>query len=133
MWQGASLLAATEIGGRIRAKIMALSLYGAAGALGFTGAIFGLIALLIWMSRRFTPLTASLIICGVMFGLAIVMVIAAKLQKPPKTQSSPLSATALMAAPMALKAVSSRVSFTTVAAIAAVCLGALVGRRIARD
>ncbi len=128
-----SLLAATEVGSRLRAKIAALSLYGAAGVVGFVGVIFMLIALLIWLSRTFTPLTASLIIAAGLLVIAGGLALAARFQQAPPTQRSPISSAALLAAPAALTAVSKRISFTTIAAVAAVTLGALVGRRIARD
>ncbi len=133
MLKGLTLLAATEVGSRIRYKIAALGYYGAAGVVAFLGLVFLLVALLIWLSRSFSPLGASLIIAVGLFVVAGGLAIAARYQQPAKTQSSPLSSAALLAAPAALKVASRRVSFTTVAAVAAVALGALVGRRIARD
>ena len=133
MWKGLGLLAATDIGSRVRAKISALTLYGAAGLVAFVGVIFALIALLIWLSRLLTPLSAALAIAGVLLAVAVALALAARFQKPPRTQTSPLAGAALLAAPSAFTAVSKRVSFTTIAAVAAVALGALVGRRISRD
>lgn len=133
MWKGFGLLAATEVGTRIRAKISALTLYGAAGLVAFVGVIFVLIALMIWLSRLLSPLAASLIIAGALLMIALGLALAARFQKAPPSQASPLSGAALLAAPAALTALSKRVSFTTIAAVAAVALGALVGRRMARD
>jgi len=133
MLRGFGLIAATEIGARIRSKVAALSLYGAAGVVGFVGVLFLLIALTIWLSQSLSPLTASLIVAGGLLAVAIALAIAARFQGPPKTERSPLRSAAFVAAPAALTAVSKRVSFTTIAAVAAVALGALVGRRIARD
>jgi hypothetical protein len=133
MLKGFTLLAATEVGSRIRTKIAALGFYGAAGLVAFLGVVFLLVALLIWLSRTLSPLTASLIIAVGLFVIAGGLAIAARSQQPAKTATSPLSGAAMLAAPAALKIASRRVSFTTVAAVAAVALGALVGRRIARD
>ncbi len=133
MLKGFTLLAATEVGSRIRSKIAALGFYGAAGVVGFLGLVFALVAIMIRLSRMFTPLTASIIISVTLFVIAGILVLVARFQRPPPSKSSPLSAAALLAAPAALKVAGRRVSFTTVAAVAAVALGALVGRRIARD
>jgi len=133
MLKGLTLLAATDIGSRIRTKIAALTLYGAAGVVALIGVVFALLALMIWLSRMWSPLTASLAIAGALLAIAAVLVIAARFQKPPATTRSPLGSAALFAAPAALKIASRRLSFGTVAAVAAIALGALVGRRIARD
>ncbi len=67
---------------------------------------FLLVALLIWLSRSFSPLGASLIIAIGLFVVAGGLAIAARFQQPAKTQSSPLSSVALLAAPAALKVAS---------------------------
>ena len=133
MLKGLTLLAATEVGSRIRTKIAALGLYGAAGLVGFLGLVFALAAVMIRLSRSFTPLTASIIISVALFVIAGILVLVARFRHPPPSKSSLLGNAALLAAPAALKLAGRRVSFTTAAAVAAVALGALVGRRIARD
>ena len=133
MLKGFTLLAATEVGSRIRSKIAALGLYGAAGVVGFLGLVFALVAIMIRLSRSFTPLTASIILAVALFAVAGILVLIARFQRPPPSRSSPLGSAALIAAPAAIKMAGRRISFTTVAAVAAVALGALVGRRIARD
>ncbi len=133
MFKGFALLAATEVGSRIRTRVAALGFYGAAGVAGFLGLVFALVALLIWLSRSFSPLAASLIVAGALFVIAGGLLVAARFQRPERRQAVPLGSAALLAAPAALRMAGRRVSFSTVAAVAAVALGALVGRRIARD
>ncbi len=129
-----ALLSATEVGARLKARVEAVPYYGAASLLAVMGLAFGLLGLFIWLSRLVSPLTASLSIAGGLILVALLLVAWARMRRPPPTaMNRPLTASALALAPTALRIAGRRFSLGTVAAVTVVGLGAVLGRRIARD
>jgi hypothetical protein len=132
MWSGLSLLAATELGETLRRQIRAASIALIGAIVGFTGLVFGLIALHAWLLQRVTPIEASLIIAAGLLAVSIVFLAAAAFSRRSRKNSSGLTSTALVAAPIAMRLIGARLDFRTVGIAGVLALGAIVGRQLGR-
>jgi uncharacterized membrane protein (DUF485 family) len=100
-------------------------------------ALFGFAALIAaaheWLALRMTPLAAHLVIAGVLLAIAVVAILVGMAVRARRGRPALLTNTALVAAPMAARAIAGRVSLGTVALAAVVAIGAIVGRSLARE
>lgn len=135
MWRGLALIAATEAGANLKQRARSYALYAAGGLVALLGLVFTLIALQIWLSRHMSPVAAGLAVAGLLFAVAVVLFIAARMAVKRKTARFPVNtaAMAMAMAPVALQAVVKRISMRTVGVLGVVILGALVGRQLSRD
>lgn len=134
MWRGLTLLAATEAGSRLKGRIASISFYAVAAVLGLVGILFALLALMIWLAQIMSASGAGLLIAAVLLGLALIFALIGRHRaNAPAKRGVTLGSTALAAAPVALGLVKRRISLRTIAAVAAVGVGAILGRRIVRD
>jgi hypothetical protein len=124
--------AINEAGGAVRRQVTALAWFGAAAALGLIGLLFVLLALHAWLSTKLPAIQASLVIAGLLFGLAVAAILVGRVIRNRKAKSTALQSTALLAAPAALRLAGSRLPFGALALIGVVVMGAVLGRRIGR-
>jgi hypothetical protein len=133
MWKGLSLLAANEVGGAIRRNVLATGIYGMAGIVGLIGVVFGLVAFQGWLSLRMSAIEADLLIAGLLLGVALLIAIVGAYTKHRRRTSTALTASALLAAPIAAGVIGKRLNLGTIALIGVVALGAMLGRQLGRD
>lgn len=133
MWRGLALIAATEAGANLKQRARSYALYAAGGLVALLGLVFTLIALQIWLSRHMSPVAAGLSVAGLLFAVAVVLFIAARMAIKRKTARFPVNTAAMAMAPVALQAVVRRISMRTIGVLGVVILGALVGRQLSRD
>jgi hypothetical protein len=133
MFKGFSLLAATELGGTVSRNVRAMP-YFAFGALIFLVGFGFLIALAHdWLSLRMGSMVASGILAAVLLtvaGAALLTGHTIKEQHP--VGPSPLTASALIAAPIAARFLGGRLRLGTVALAGVVAIGAILGRSLGR-
>lgn len=132
MWRGLSLLAAAEAGVSIKRRVLVYALYAAAGLVALIGVVFALVALQIALTALMRPSLAALSVAGLLVLTALVIYLAAQSKLHERRAQFPLKTTAFAVAPSAMRAVSKRISMSTVAVLGVVVLGALVGRQISR-
>lgn len=133
MFKGLALLAAGEVGGAMKRRLTAYSFYALAGLIAVAGCGYLLSALHIWLSVNYSPMHASLFIAAGLFAVAVIVAIIGAVQgKSPKTTTSSLqTAAAVVAAPVAMKAMT-KASPTTFIALGVIAAGALLGRRLGK-
>lgn len=131
MWKGLALLAANEMGGAVRRRAMAIGFYVFASIIALIAGVFGLNALHTWLSYQYTDILASLMIAGGLLVLALILAVIGLYQKHRSTATDGTSA-ALMAAPIAATLIGRKLSAGSVAVIATLVAGAVLGRRIGK-
>jgi hypothetical protein len=143
MLGGLSLLAAHEAGAAAKRHLNALALQVAAGFVMLVALVFALVGFHIWLMQGMTPWGASAVIAGGLLAVALVLIFAASVVKRRRTERTALTSGALVAAPAAARVLGGRLMrgrlfggrlrLGTVALVAVVGLGALIGRQMARD
>lgn len=135
MIKGLALLAAGEAVGGLRRKAIGYALLGVAALILLFALGYGLNALHIWLSVHFSPIQASLFIAGGLAAVAFVFALAGLAQKNarPETSASTVGTAAMVAAaPVALRAMTTRAGASAILTLGIVTLGALIGRRMAK-
>lgn len=134
MFKGLSLLAASQIGSTVKRNLRAMP-YFAAGALIFLVGLGFLLDLAhTWLSLRLGPLAASGILAAVLLTLAgTALVVGCIIRDKSASAPSPLTASALIAAPIAAKFMGGHLRLGTVALASVVAAGAIVGRSLGRS
>ena len=133
MWQGLSLLAASEFGGVLKRNLRALACYVASAVVALIGLVFALQAAHSWLEWRMSPIAASLVIAASLLAFALILILAGQLVARRRRGASPLASTALVAAPFAARMIGRKVSYGTVAIAGVVAMGVVLGRLMARD
>lgn len=127
---GLGALIASEVGGAVRRNVTIYGLYGFAALLLLAAGGFALGALHTVLAQSYGSVSASLIVAGGLFVLALlVFAIAAYIKSRPRP-ARPVAATAFAAAPLAATLLSSRKGWRMGLAGAVVVLGAVLGRQI---
>ena len=134
MFKGLSLLAASELGGTVKRNLRAVP-YFAFAALIFLFA-FGFLLDVghTWLSLRLGSMAASAILAAVLLTLAAIALLAGyAIKRKRPSASSPLTTSALIAAPFAARFLGGRLRLGTVAVAGVVAAGAVLGRYIGRS
>lgn len=133
MWQGLSLLAASELGGMLKRNLRALACYAASVLFVVVALIFALQAAHSWLEWRMSSIAASLVIAAVMLAIAAILILVGHFVAGRKRSSSSLASTALVAAPFAARMIGKKVSYGTIAVAGTIAMGVLLGRFMAKD
>jgi hypothetical protein len=131
MWQGLSLLAATELGGMLKRNLRAVAYYAASALVAVIALVFMLQAAHAWLVSHMSTINASLVIAAVMLGIAGILLLVGHFVAGRKRSS--LTSTALVAAPFAARMIGRKVSYGTIAVAGVIAMGVVVGRLMARD
>lgn len=130
MLGGLGALITSEVSGAVRRNVTIYGLYGFAVLLLLAAVGFALGALHTALAQHYGSVSASLIIAGGLFVLALLLfAIAAYIKSRPRP-TRPVAATAFAAAPLAATLLSSRKGWRVGLAGAVVVLGAVLGRQI---
>jgi hypothetical protein len=133
MFKALSLLAASELGGAVSRNVRAVP-YFALGVLALLiGSGFLLDLAHAWLSLRMSPMAASGVLAAVLFTVAgIFLLVGLSIKNRRQPQVSPLTTSALIAAPFAARFLGTRLRFGTVAVAGVVAAGAVLGRFLGR-
>jgi hypothetical protein len=132
MWRGLSFLAASEAGESLRRSMRSAVAMVASAIAAFTGVVFALVALHAWLSQRMTFIEASLVISAAFLFLALVFFIIAGFIRRSRRPASALATSAIVAAPIALRLIGSRLDLRAVGIAGMLTLGAILGRQLGR-
>lgn len=132
MFKGLSLLAATELGGAVSRNVRAIPYFAFAALIFLFGFGFLLDLAHAWLSLRMSTMAASGVLAAMLLTVAGSLLLIGHTIQERRQATSPLTTTALIAAPFAAKVLGSRLSFGTVAVAGVVAAGALLGRFIAK-
>jgi hypothetical protein len=133
MWNGLSLLAASELGAMLKRNLRALSFYVASALMAIIGLVFVLQAAYSWLLFNMSPVSASLVIAAAMLVLAGILILVGHFAGQRKNGPSALASAALVAAPLATRMIGRKVSYGTIAVAGVVAVGVIIGRMIAKD
>ncbi len=131
MWKGLSLLATTEISSVIKRNVAAFAYYGVAVVAALFALVYLVEAAHFWLTLRMSPLAASLVIAAVFLAIAVLLMLIGMMvrnAKPKPSARSSLTASALVAAPVAARLFGKRLQLGTVAVAGVVAVGAALGR-----
>jgi hypothetical protein len=133
MWNGLSLLAATEFGSMLKRNLRAITYYVASALIAGIALVFLLQATHSWLVLHMSTIWASLLIAAVMLLFAGLLLLIGHDAGKRKSAPSPLASTALVAVPFAARMIGKRISLGTVAVAGVVAIGVVLGRLIAKD
>jgi hypothetical protein len=133
MWSGLSLLLANEAGGAIRRQIVGIALLATAGLVALVALVFALLALHGWLEVSWGAVPAYLLIAAGLAVVAAIIAIAGTITRRKRREATTMRSTALMAAPIAARVLAGRSNLGTLAVVAVIAAGALVGRQLAKD
>lgn len=134
MFKGLSLLAASELGGTVSRNLRAVPYFAFAALISVFAIGFLLDVGHTWLSLRMGSMAASGILAAVLLTLAVIALLVgyATKRKPPSA-TSPLTTSALIAAPFAARLLGGKLKLGTVAVAGVVAAGAVLGRYIGRS
>ncbi len=134
MLKALSLLAASELGGALTRRLRAVP-YFAVGALLFLFGFWFLLDLAhTWLTMRMSSMAASGALAAALLVLAgVLFAVGYSVKERPRTAASPLTTSALVAAPFAARFLGKRLRFGTVAVAGVVAAGAILGRYVGRS
>jgi hypothetical protein len=129
MWKALSLIAATEVGARLKNRIIAFVIFVIAGVIFVISLCFFLFSLYIWLARSMSDLEASMTISGSLFLLAVIFSTIGYFIKNRQLKTSPLTSTALIAAPVAAGIISKFPRASIVGFIAVIAAGFFLAKK----
>jgi hypothetical protein len=129
-----ALAVAGEARAAVRREATAAALFAVGALVMLLAVVFAVVAARDWLalSRGLSFIEADLAVAAVLVVIALVLVAAGVYRRRRRTESSPLAASAILAAPVAAGALGRRVSVGTLVAVAAVLAGAYLGRQAGR-
>ncbi|TCR68706.1 hypothetical protein [Bosea sp. BK604] len=130
MLGGLGALITSEVSGAVRRNVTIYGLYGFAVLLLLAAVGFALGALHTALAQYYGSVSASLIVAGGLFVLALLVFAMAAYIKSRPRPARPVAATAFAAAPLAATLLGSRKGWRVGLAGAVVVLGAVLGRQI---
>ena len=133
MFKGLSLLAASELGGTVSRNLRAMP-YFAIGALIFLVGFGFLLAFgHMWLSVRMGAMAASGVLAAILMSAAgVALLIGHTIKDTKPVGPSPLTASALIAAPVAVRFLGGRLRLGSVALAGVVAAGAILGRSLGK-
>ncbi len=134
MFKGLSLLAASELGGRVSRNVRAMPYFAFAGLIFLFAFGFLLDVGHTWLALRLGSMAASGILAAVLLTMAVVaLLVGYSVKRKRPSASSPLTTSALIAAPFAARLLGGKLKLGTVAVAGVVAAGAVLGRYIGRS
>ena len=121
---------AGEVSGAVKRNVTIYGLYGAAGFLVVAAAAYALSALHTWLAISQGPIAASLWIAGGLFLAAMIALLVARQIKNKPRPAKPLAASALVAAPIASRMLSSKRGWKVGALAGLLVGGVILGRNL---
>lgn len=127
-----TLLAASEAGSAVKRNVRAAGYYAVAACAGVIGLVFLLIAARDALLPEFGLVVANLIVGGTMVVVGLLFAVIAHYARKRRGGSSALASTALVAAPLAARALGKGVNGTALGVIGMLLAGAAAGHFLTR-